>query len=188
MAKRKRKYLQLRIALEEIAPEIWRRVIVPGEMTLHELHRVIQLLFEWYDSHLYEFTIAGTRYEEPNAEAEGEDATQKRLKDFEWAVGDDFMYVYDYGDDWAHRITIERAPQRPDPGWLPYVMSGARRGPPEDCGGVPGYQRLLEALGDPEHPEHEEYRTWAGDDYDPDSFDVRTVRHAVLLASAWESR
>jgi hypothetical protein len=187
MAKRKPKFLQLKIVLDEIEPEIWRRVLVPTNLTLHDLHRLIQLMFDWYDYHLYEFTIAGTRYGVPDADAEEEteDSTRVRLRDVAESVGDHFTYIYDFGDDWVHTILVERAPQRADPGWLPYVLSGERAGPPEDCGGVDGFQRFLEALRDPDDPEHEEYRTWIGANYDPELFDVRAVRHSVLLSSAW---
>ncbi len=187
MAKRKPKYLQFRIWLDEIEPQIWRRVLVPADISLHGLHRIIQLMFEWYDYHLYEFTIGERRYQEPDPEAEDEpeDSTSALLRDLGLAVGEEFTYVYDFGDHWVHRISVERAPARADQGWMPYVMGGERRGPPEDCGGTDGFERFLEAIRDPDDPEHDEYVTWAGGDYDPSAFDLRTVRHSVLLASAW---
>lgn len=132
------KHLQLKITLEENEPAIWRRVLVPTDITLDHLHRIIQMMFEWYDYHLYEFEIHGKRYQAPDAEAEGEDSTRTRLSDFVWSVGDAFRYTYDFGDDWLHKIEIEPAPQRADRGWLPYLLDGARRGPPEDWGVVDG--------------------------------------------------
>lgn len=190
MAKRKPKLLQLKIALDEIQPEIWRRVLVPTDLTLHDFHRVIQLLFDWYDYHLYSFTIAATTYEVPDPEAEyvSEDSTRIRLRDLQLSVGNHFTYLYDFGDDWVHTIQVEPAPQRADLGRLPYVMGGQRAGPPEDCGGVAGFQRFLEALADPDDPEHEDYRSWVGPDYDPEAFDIRAIRHAVLLSVAWARR
>ena len=59
--------------------------------------------------------------------------------------GQVFQYVYDFGDNWIHRIEVEDTAVKADPGWIPWLIDGARRGPPEDCGGVPGYQRLIEA-------------------------------------------
>lgn len=190
MAKRKPKHLQLKIWLDDIEPQIWRRILVSGETSLHELHRTIQMMFEWYDYHLYEFTIRGERYQEPDLEAEDEpkDSTTARLRDLGLEIGDEFTYVYDFGDHWIHRIAVERAPARVNSDWLPAVMGGERRGPPEDCSGPHGFRRFLEAIRDPDDPEHDEYRAWAGSDYDPDAFDLRTIRHAVLLASAWGAR
>lgn len=190
MGKPTRKHVQLKISLDEIQPQIWRRIVVPSAMSLHELHRTIQMMFEWYDYHLYEFTIRGARYQEPDPEAEDEpkDSTTAQLRDLGLVVGDEFTYVYDFGDHWVHRLEVERAPVRADPAWLPAVLGGDRRGPPEDCGGPGGFERFLESISDPDDPEHDEYRAWAGGDYDPDGFDLRTVRHAVLLASAWGSQ
>lgn len=107
------------------------------------------------------------------------------LRDLALGTGDEFTYLYDFGDHWVHRIQVERAPEEVDEGWLPFVLGGERRGPPEDCGGTDGFKRFLKAIRDPGEPEHDEFLTWIGGDYDPDLFDLRTVRHAVLLASAW---
>jgi hypothetical protein len=190
MAKRIQKHLQFKIWLDEIEPQIWRRVLVPTGLSLHELHRIIQMLYEWYDYHLYEFMIGDDRYQEPDPEAEDEpkDSTRAYLRDLEFTVGDEFTYVYDFGDYWVHRIQVERAPGRVDEGLLPFVMGGERRGPPEDCGGTHGFDLFLKAIRDPNDPEHEDYLAWVGSDYDPDRFDLRTVRHAVRLASAWGGR
>lgn len=190
MPKRKPKHLQLRIWLDEIEPQIWRRVLVSTETSLHELHRIIQMLFEWYDYHLYEFAIGDLRYQEPDPEAEDrpKDSTRARLRNLKLAVGDEFTYLYDFGDDWVHRIRVEAVRENVDEGWTPLVIAGERRGPPEDCGGTAGFERFLEAIRDPADPEHDDYVTWVGADYDPDLLDLRTVRHAVLLSSAWGAR
>jgi hypothetical protein len=185
MAKSIKATIQLRIVLVDIKPEVWRRVAISADTTLHELHRIIQLLFEWYDYHLYEFNVAGVRYEYPDAEAVGRDSTRIRISRLGLSVGDEFTYTYDFGDDWLHRIKIESPHESIDSDGLPFVVAGERRGPPEDCGGVPGFERLLEALKDPQDPEHDEYKTWAGEAYLPDTFDVRTIRHALLLSSVW---
>lgn len=184
--KRARKLIQLRISLMDIKPEIWRRVIVDSSMTLHQLHRVIQIMFEWLDYHLYDFRVGEERFEAPLPEAEGLDSSRVRLTGLALQVGDTFTYLYDFGDDWHHRITVESTSQSIDPAFLPYVLAGERRGPPEDCGGSDGFRRFLRALRNPRHPEHEETRTWVGEDYDPDVFDLQTVRHAAILASAWD--
>ncbi len=188
MAKRDLWPLQLKISLSEVKPQIWRRVLVSSETTLHELHRIIQMTFEWYDYHLYEFEIGDQRYQRPDSESDAEDSTHARLRDLELAAGDAFTYLYDFGDSWMHRLQVERVPRRTDARRLPYVISGERRGPPEDCGGPGGFERFLEAVRNPSHPEHHEYRAWVGDSYEPETFDLQTVRHAVLLAAAWGAR
>jgi len=183
-----RDVVQLKIVLTETEPEIWRRVVVSTGTTLHELHRIIQLMFEWYDYHLYEFTVSGVKYQAPDSESEGEDSTRTRIAQLRLSTGLEFTYVYDFGDDWLHRITVESLTKVNDLAALQYVVDGQRRGPPEDCGGPPGFERFLDAIANPRDPEYDEYKLWAGQDYSPEGFDVRTVRHAVLLASAWASR
>lgn len=188
MASRRRvpAVLQLRITLAETNPPVWRRVLVHSDTTLHGLHRLIQFMFEWLDYHLYEFTIRGERYEAPLPEAEGADSTRVTLGDLAMRKGEQFTYLYDLGDHWVHQIVVEER-RRPSPhAWLPWLVDGERAGPPEDCGGVDRFAEFLEALVDPDDPEHEEWRAWVGEDYDPDAFFVRTVRHALLLAGTGE--
>jgi hypothetical protein len=107
--------LQLRVALAEIEPAIWRRLIVPRNFHLGQLHRVIQAAFGWWDCHLHEFRIGGLSYRdaefcEPEFEddARSFDESDVRLRDFDRSEGLSFLYVYDFGDDWAHVVKFER--------------------------------------------------------------------------------
>ena len=183
--------LVLRVTLREITPPIWRRVRVPGRYTLHQLHRVVQLLFGWQDYHLYEFEAAGRRFATPDDEGwdeiPSEDATQTTLHDLELRTGAELRYTYDFGDSWEHEIVVERlvSPSGASDEALPMLLGGARAGPPEDAGGSSGYARLVEALRDPGDPEHGEYRTWAGEDYDPERFDPWLANRMLVLAAAW---
>jgi hypothetical protein len=182
--------LRLRITLDGIDPPIWREAIFPRSFTLHELHRSIQVLFDWYDYHLYQFEIDGRHFEAPDQEAEGEDSTKARLKKLVTAPGQVFQYTYDFGDDWLHLIEVVDVSVRADPGWIPYVVGGARRGPIEDSGGVPGYERLIEAVRTPYEDlddEDQAFVNWAGKDFDPDDFNLSQARHALLLSAAWGS-
>ncbi|WP_376695907.1 plasmid pRiA4b ORF-3 family protein [Wenzhouxiangella sp. EGI_FJ10305] len=99
-----------------------------------------------------------------------------------------FQYLYDFGDDWIHRIEVEDTNVSADPGWIPWLIDGARRGPPEDCGGVPGYQRLIEAANAPPETLNEDeldFVGWAGDGFDPEEFSVFQARHSLLLSAGW---
>ena len=185
--KSKPRLLQLRITLARIEPPIWRRVRVPDAYTLHQLHRVIQMSFGWLDYHLYSFKVGERRFEAPFEDAEDEDTTAFRLRDL--GLGNDtrFTYTYDFGDNWVHVIDLESvdiaAPIDGDSA-LPELDAGERAGPPEDCGGPHGYADMLQALADPQHPEHKTYLHWSGE-YDPELFDVRTARNNLALAAAW---
>ena len=90
-------------------------------------------------------------------------------------VGAKAIYTYDMGDSWEHGIVLEkRLPADPGTAY-PVCTGGERACPPEDCGGIPGFYDLLDALGDPTHEQHEELQDWVGDDYDPDAFSVEEV-------------
>lgn len=180
--------LRLRITLDGIHPPIWREVIFPRNATLHELHRAIQILFGWYDYHLYEFKIDGRRFEATEEEAEGEDSTKAKLSKLISDPEQVLEYTYDFGDNWLLLIEVIDVSVPADPGWIPHLVDGARRGPPEDSGGVPGYQRLIEAARAPYEDLDDEDRSfvdWAGDDYDSEDFSVSQARHALLLSAAW---
>lgn len=169
---------------------MWRIVQVPEAFTLHQLHRVLQIVFSWLDYHLYEFQIGRRRFVAPHPEADdkAEDSTSVRLADIKLPPGTQFTYVYDFGDGWTHDLLVERIIPSPLEGaqsGLPRLLDGARAAPPEDAGGPPGFERLLEALADPNHPEHEEMREWAGKQYDPDRFDSWSLDNALALAAAW---
>jgi Plasmid pRiA4b ORF-3-like protein len=187
--KPKPRLLELTITLADIEPSIWRRVRVPDTYTLHQLHRVIQLLFGWLDDHLYGFDVGERRFEQPMEHAEDEDSTAVRLSDLQLSKNARLAYAYDFGDDWVHEIVVDDIHivtliDEHDERLLPALSSGERAGPPEDCGGPFGYAEMLEALRDPSHPEHEQYRQWSHG-YDPELFDLRMVRNNLTLAAAW---
>lgn len=180
--------LVLRVVLVHSKPVIWRRIVIPEAFTLEQLHRVVQLAFLWLDYHLYEFRIGGRRFERPEAESAGEVAADVTLTSLKLTKGARFTYLYDFGDDWEHEITVEAAdPLANADGfeWLPRILGGERAGPPEDVGGMPGYMDFLAVLKDPAHPEHAERREWAPPGFDPAQFDVAAADHALTLTSAW---
>jgi hypothetical protein len=180
--------IRLRISLAEIDPLIWRTVVFHRHTTLHELHRGIQILFGWYDYHLYQFEIEDRRFAAPDVEAEGEDATKAKLSRLISGPGMVFRYTYDFGDGWIHNIEVEDTAVPADEGWIPWVVDGARSGPPEDCGGPDSYSQLVAALRRPLEDLEDEDRSfvdWTDRDFDPDDFNVMQARHALLLCSAW---
>jgi Plasmid pRiA4b ORF-3-like protein len=184
---------QLRITFLDIDPPIWRRLLVPRKTTLGELHHMIQAAFGWLDYHLHQFEIGGLRFGDPdllNEEAFQDDAHvlpegDVRLFDFLHGAPP-FTYLYDFGDDWHHRIEIETL-LLPEPDRkYPACIDGARSRPPEDVGGAQGYANFLAIISDPSHPEYAETRHWAGRAFHPEKFDLaktdKAVRSAVRAA------
>ena len=169
-------------------PEIWRRLIVPLDWELEQLHLVIQAAFNWWDYHLHEFLIGGLRFGDVEALTFGGfeddprvfDSKGVRLRDFEWNAA--FTYVYDLGDSWRHSVMIEEflvhdvVPQRAS------CIGGERARPPEDVGGVRGYETFLEIIGDRDHPEYAERLEWCGGHFDPEWFDLELVNRDVAAA------
>jgi len=89
--------------------------------------------------------------------------------------GDKLIYEYDFGDGWIHTLKVAKAlPAEPDT-FYPSCTDGARACPPEDCGGFPGYMRMLEILKDPKDEEHEDIKEWLGEDFDPEEFDLDEI-------------
>ena len=83
-------------------------------------------------------------------------------------------YLYDFGDSWEHRIKLEKVLPPMDMK-LPVCVDGANAAPPDDCGGVPGYEEFVAAMADPNHPEHADMKAWIGRDWDPAAFDIEHV-------------
>jgi hypothetical protein len=182
----KTKIFEIKIELREVQPAVLRRVQVPGEITLAGLHEVVQVAMGWTDSHLHEFEVDGARYGLPDPDWDaGEAADEARVKLFRLlGQGDRMNYVYDFGDGWTHRLTVEKV-LAAEPGVAyPRCVSGRCACPPEDVGGPWGYDGFLEAMADPTHPEHEQYREWVGGPFDPAAFDLDEVNEE-LAGLAW---
>lgn len=172
---------QVKITLEESKPPIWRRILVRSDVTLGKLHDIIQVAMGWTDSHLHQFIVGQTYYGEPYPDygLEMRDEQKFKLDQIVSGEGFKFRYEYDFGDDWLHRLLVEKT-LPPEPGRrYPVCIQGKRACPPEDVGGVWGYDLFLEAIQNPEHPEHDEYLEWVGGEFDPEAFDLDAV-NAVL--------
>ena len=176
---------QIKITLLGTSPPIWRRLLVPANLTLEQLHDVLQLAMGWEDCHMHDFRIGQKRFGKPDTDdrlmglpAVGNERTV-RLFSVLGKVGAKAVYTYDFGDGWEHAIAVEKV-LSPEAGHAyPACVEGKRHGPPEDCGGVPGLYNLLEAIGDPEHGQHEQMRDWLGDDFDPEAFSVDEVNRRL---------
>lgn len=173
----------VRIELQDTDPLIWREVEVPTSITLKVLHDVIQAVMGWFDHHLWEFTVDKQRYGLPTDEDWGteprKEAAKVRLRDILKPRKTMIDYLYDFGDSWELRLTVtDVRTGNPDASYPRYV-GGNRNAPPEDCGGIPGFYDMLDALADRSHPNHTDATEWA-DEYDPDTIDELPIKYALL--------
>lgn len=180
-ADRQRSYvLQLRIELLGIEPPVWRRIQIPSESTFWDLHVAIQDAMGWEDYHLHQFSLLGMEDrigipldDEPSDFLPGWQVHVDRYLTYGKPLA---LYEYDFGDSWFHEIRFETAERRDGRRTYPRCLAGARRCPPEDCGGIGGYTDFLEAISNAKHPEHKTYTEWVGGTFDPEAFDAGKVR------------
>lgn len=173
---------QLKVTLLGLRPPIWRRILVPGNFSLARLHDILQTAMGWTDSHLHVFMADGRSFGEPDPELEFENERNWRLNQLLKLPKDKMVYEYDFGDNWQHQVLLEKILE-PEPGVrYPVLIAGKRAAPPEDVGGVFGYAEFLDAIADPNHPEHEEYLDWVGEEFDPEAFDVEEANRALEYA------
>ena len=181
MAAKSDSIYQLKITLKDSKPPIWRRVLVPGSFSLGKLHRVIQIAMGWTDSHLHMFDINRTFYGVPSPDdwEPVKNETRFRIDKVAPPEKGKFVYEYDFGDNWIHTVAVEKIlPPAPD-GKYPQCIKGKGACPPDDIGGVWGYGDFLEAIGDPEHEEHESMLEWAGGEFDPEEFDLAEINEEL---------
>jgi len=172
---------QLKVTLKGARPPIWRRFQVKGGARLDKLHLFLQVIMGWSNYHLYQFTIDGVAYGEPHPDYEDdmEDAAKVRLSDLAPGEGFKFDYMYDFGDSWEHRILVEKILPPQEGVHYPVCLAGKRACPPEDCGGVWGYEELLETIRDPEHEQYDEMMDWLGGEFNPEAFDLNEVNERL---------
>ncbi|MBI4457309.1 MAG: plasmid pRiA4b ORF-3 family protein [Acidobacteria bacterium] len=177
---------QFKISLQGLEPAIWRRIQVPGNYTFWDLHVAIQDPMGWLDYHLHLFRMLNpaTRKEESiGIPDEEEDLDLEISPGWEREISNYFSmenpaaeYQYDFGDNWLHDVTLEQILCREINVKYPKCVGGQRACPPEDCGGIWGYQEFLEAISNPTHEEHERMLEWVGGSFDSERFDSKKVR------------
>lgn len=173
---------QLKVTLARLRPPIWRRLLVPGSVSLEELHDILQIAMGWTDSHFHQFEAKGQLYGVPSREwsMPVENEARVGLDQVLLREKDSMLYEYDFGDGWLHQIVVEKIVASSPELKAPRCIAGARACPPEDCGGAYGYADLLRVLKNTSHPEHEEMLEWVGEDFDPEFLDLDDINNCLL--------
>ncbi len=158
-------------------PMVTRTFMASSEITMYELHHAIQVVMGWKNYHLYQFEVDNAVIADRRLWDEDEMGPITNVKDVSVGqvftnVGTTAVYEYDFGDGWMHHLELVDHSNHPTKETLPKVISGDNACPPEDCGGIHGYKDLIDILKDPNHPEHSEYKVWAGKNFNPVEFSV----------------
>ncbi len=198
---------ELKITLRGSKPPIWRRIAVPSDMRLNDLHNVIQVVMGWGNYHLHQFVVPNiqpkptreelasldwqARYEkltmcrdrcwsDPRMEVEGAENEKKvKLCEMAPAVKSKFIYEYDFGDSWEHQIEVVKISPPAEGVKYPVCLAGELACPPEDSGGVWGYYEKLEVLKNPKREDYKDTFEWMGDNFDPEHFNLKKVNAAL---------
>ena len=176
---------QLKIELKSSKPKIWRKVIVQASLLLSDLHKVLQTTMGWDNAHLHQFIKGGKYYSLRHADDDfwddhlNVDYTGQTVSDLLVKERDRIVYEYDFGDGWEHDVLLEKVLDEDKGLVLPVCLGGKMSCPPEDIGGVWGYEQMLEIMKQPGHKEYERYLEWLGGDFDPDHFNLEEVNHLL---------
>lgn len=174
------KILQLKIQLQGVSkPPIWRKIEVSAEDTLYDLHNIIQGAMGWYNAHLHQFILGHQYFGLPNPYddfVEMSDSRKVKIGQILKMAKSKIVYEYDFGDSWEHLVTLEAVVDAVKGTTYPRLLQGKGACPPEDCGGVWGYEELKAAVKDPKHESYEDLRDWLeleeGEVFDPTEFDL----------------
>jgi len=186
--------LKIELHPDILQPPIWRRMVVDGRISLAKLHHFIQAAMGWSDCHLHEFVINDIRYSPPLSAADLQDDLpskddRKTKLNILFADEGQYLYRYDFGDNWLHVITVESIKQTgQDTAGMAWLVDGARACPPEDVGGIQGYHDFLETLlASPNSDAGQALLQWAGGIFDPELFDRRAANAAILrmICNSW---
>jgi len=175
------KGMQFKITIQDIYPPIWRRIIVPENYSFWDFHVAIQDAFGWDDDHLHAFRIKiKDNFQIGIPDTDEIDSSniiagwKVKINECIDKIGKKIFYEYDFGDGWEHEIVFEKITD--DDIKKPKCIDGSRACPPEDCGGVPGYEDFCEIMKKKKGKEYKEAKEWYGSDYDPEYFNASEVK------------
>jgi hypothetical protein len=180
---------QFYISIEGIAPSIWRRLIVPGTYNFYQLHSSIQGAFGWENCHMFQFGKTGLSDKVgigipmPEDETKVLDANNIYLDRVFKKKKDSQVYIYDFGDYWEHKIVLESIVVKETGGV--FCLDGENECPPEDVGGIHGYEEMLECFANGSEKAKNEFRQWLGlkpkENWDPTHFSIRETNKRIFL-------
>jgi hypothetical protein len=175
------KLYQVKVTLSEIHPPVWRRLLLSPEIKLGRLHRILQIVMGWEDSHMHRFVQDGRIYCDPRVESDGDVLDERKvlLGNILIEPGGRLIYEYDFGDDWKHELLCEEFVELDTHPPYAICTEGARACPPEDSGGPYAYEDLVRVLKNPRHKDYAEMRAWVGGRFNPETFDAEEINRRL---------
>jgi hypothetical protein len=179
---------QLRIELKEVQPLVWRRLVIPENVTLTKLAIILEYAMGWHGGHLHEFVVGRMHYGIPDEDWPGAepftDERRVRLNTLVESGARRFTFLYDFGDGWEHTIKIEDLVMPPKEGKRINCLAGENACPPEDVGGPYAYFDFVASIRDPTDVEHSSNLQWVGGSFDPSAFDLAEVNERLAAFKA----
>jgi hypothetical protein len=174
---------QLHIELNEVQPRVWRRLLVPEDVTLIKLNVILQQAMGWLGGHLHEYIVGRLHYGIPDDDWPSAepmiDERRMRLNTLFESGARRFTYLYDFGDGWEHTVKVEDLVAPSTEGMKIRCLAGENACPPEDVGGPDSYFEFLAAIKDPAHEERISMLQWIGGSFDPVAFDITDVNERL---------
>jgi hypothetical protein len=188
--------LDLNVRLYLDGNDAVRKLRVPVNLSFEKLHKLLQVAFGWHSSHLYSFglfkkwpeelenqpdielVVESDQYDAYEANPDAKTIAGAKLSDYvsEYTK---IVYLYDFGDNWLHFIEVERVIEDCEEE-LPILLSGRGDAPPEDVGGIDGFEEFLEIIADPTHEDYDEMMEWAKSQW-WEPFDFEAVERCVRM-------
>ena len=190
----KESFMQVKIECISAPYPAWRRIICSDELTLDTFMHVMVAAMGWDDYHISSININDKEYIATTSggvdamfvgfHLDSEPLDGSLYFAYEkFKTGTEAYMLYDFGDCWRHKITIEEIyPELPKKRMrVPSCIDGEGACPPEDCGGEPGLERLIELMEDPKKDpyRYKELREWLGYKFKKESFSIRAVNRAL---------
>jgi len=155
--------LMIRMDLEDY--NVWRRIIVPEDITFRALHHAIQIVFDWRDCHIHNFEVFQGTAQVAYIGSDEDCYEYSNFMEFSIVLDNkvflgeyspekyNIVYHYDSGDNWTHDIVFEKVIEDYSKKET-ICLGGEGERPPEDVGGEGGYDEYLKVISDPKHPDY----------------------------------
>tara|TARA_B100000809_G_scaffold266130_1_gene327468 strand:+ start:1641 stop:2207 length:567 start_codon:yes stop_codon:yes gene_type:complete len=173
---------EFEIKIEGLTPPIWRRVQINAEDTFEDLHMLLQIVFGWQNSQLFEFFVDNLKVTMPDEEGVLEELEKNAFTTPLCSLlkkGQTFSYTYDLEESWGHEVVLVEELEN-EKLIFPNCLNGELSGPLEDSGGIEGYLHILEILQEPNNDDYDNIKEWVGDDFDPEEFDLHEANEIII--------